>query len=73
MRVPQSYIQKCKVAMHCFQAVFVFVAACLTIAVMTKDGEVDGATKYFFAMVRCISLESHTTLQNTGCKVEEHG
>lgn len=51
MRIPQSYIQKCKVVAHCFQAVFVFVAACLTIAVMTKDGDIGGPTKYFFAMV----------------------
>jgi hypothetical protein len=65
MRVPQSYIQKCKVAMHCFQAVFVFVAACLTIAVMTKEGEIDGATKYFFAMVRWLPSESNTRLQKT--------
>ncbi|CBY00802.1 hypothetical protein IAQ61_011710 [Plenodomus lingam] len=50
MRVPQSYIQKCKVVAHSFQAVFIFVAAVLTIAVMTKDGSTGGSTKYFFAM-----------------------
>ncbi|USP78591.1 uncharacterized protein yc1106_05865 [Curvularia clavata] len=50
MRIPQSYIQKCKVVAHCFQAIFVFIAACLTITVMTKDGEIGGATRYFFAM-----------------------
>jgi len=50
MRIPQSYIQKCKVVAHVFQAIFVFIAACLTIAVMTKDGPVEGPTKYFFAM-----------------------
>ena len=53
MRIPQSYIQKCKVVAHVFQAIFVFIAACLTIAVMTKDGPVEGPTKYFFAMVSC--------------------
>jgi hypothetical protein len=52
MRIPQSYVQKCKVVAHIFQAIFVFVAACLTIAVMTKDGDIGGPTKYFFAMVR---------------------
>jgi hypothetical protein len=51
MRIPQSYIQKCKVVAHVFQAIFVFIAACLTIAVMTKDGDIGGATRYFFAMV----------------------
>lgn len=50
MRIPQSYIQKCKVVAHVFQAIFVFIAACLTIAVMTKDGDIGGATRYFFAM-----------------------
>ncbi|KAL6706735.1 hypothetical protein ACN47E_005277 [Coniothyrium glycines] len=50
MRVPQSYIQKCKVVAHSFQALFVFIALCLTIAVMVKDGESGGATKYFLAM-----------------------
>jgi hypothetical protein len=54
MRIPQSYIQKCKVVAHVFQAIFVFIAACLTIAVMTKDGDIAGPTKYFFAMVSWI-------------------
>ena len=51
MRIPQSYIQKCKVVAHTFQAIFVFVALCLTIAVLTKDGPVGGPTRYFLAMV----------------------
>jgi len=50
MRVPQSYIQKCKVVAHSLQAVLVFVATVLTIAVMTKEGSIKGATKYFLAM-----------------------
>lgn len=50
MRVPQSYIQKCKVVAHSLQAVFVFVATVLTITVMTKQGSIEGATKYFMAM-----------------------
>jgi hypothetical protein len=55
MRIPQSYIQKCKVVAHVFQAVFVFVAFCLTITVMTKGGDIGGPTKYFFAMVCSLS------------------
>ena len=51
MRIPQSYIQKCKVVAHCFQAIFVFIAACLTITVMTKEGSIGGGTRFFFAMV----------------------
>jgi hypothetical protein len=49
-RIPQSYIQKCKVGLHALQAVFIFVAGCLTISVMTK-GDIGGATRYYFAMV----------------------
>ena len=36
--------------MHALQAVFIFVAGCLTISVMTK-GDIGGATRYYFAMV----------------------
>jgi hypothetical protein len=49
-RIPQSYIQKCKIGLHFLQALFIFVAGCLTIAVMTR-GEIGGASKYYFAMV----------------------
>ncbi|KAF2181695.1 hypothetical protein K469DRAFT_713298 [Zopfia rhizophila CBS 207.26] len=50
MRVPQSYIQKCKVVAHVFQILLIFIAGCITIAVMTKGGETGGATKYYFAL-----------------------
>lgn len=55
MRVPQSYIQKCKVVAHTFQLIFLFIGGCLTIAVLTKDGETGGAVTYHFALVcNCI-------------------
>lgn len=50
MRVAQSYIQKCKVVAHVFQVVFIFIAACLTISVMAKEGSTGGSTKFFFSM-----------------------
>ncbi|KAF1851153.1 uncharacterized protein K460DRAFT_272682 [Cucurbitaria berberidis CBS 394.84] len=50
MRIPQSYIQKCKATAHGFQAILVFIAACLTIAVMIKDGSTGGPTKFYLAM-----------------------
>jgi hypothetical protein len=53
MRVPQSYVQKCKVVAHVFQVLFLFVGACIAIAVMTKDGETGGAVKFHFALVCC--------------------
>ncbi|KAF2798377.1 hypothetical protein K505DRAFT_267742 [Melanomma pulvis-pyrius CBS 109.77] len=50
MRVPQSYIQKCKVVAHVFQILLIFVAGCLTLAVLTKGGDIGGATKYYIAL-----------------------
>ncbi|KAF2714824.1 hypothetical protein K504DRAFT_457020 [Pleomassaria siparia CBS 279.74] len=50
MRVPQSYIQKLKVVAHVFQAILIFIAGCLTLAVLTKDGDTGGATKYYIAL-----------------------
>ena len=50
MRIPQSYIQKCKVVAHVFQILFSFVAGCITISVFTK-GTTGGASKFFFALV----------------------
>ncbi|KAF2112210.1 hypothetical protein BDV96DRAFT_498676 [Lophiotrema nucula] len=49
MRIPQSYIQKVKVVAHGFQALFIFIAACITISVFTK-GTTGGASKFFFAL-----------------------
>ncbi|KAF2263864.1 hypothetical protein CC78DRAFT_261531 [Lojkania enalia] len=49
MRIPQSYIQKIKIVAHVFQALFIFIAGCVTISVFTK-GDTGGATKYFFAL-----------------------
>jgi hypothetical protein len=51
MRIPQSYIQKCKVVGHTFQTIFIFVGLCITIAVFTKDGETGGATRFYLALV----------------------
>jgi low affinity Fe/Cu permease len=51
MRIPQSYVQKCKVVAHIFQAIFIFVALCITIAVSTMHGRTGGATKFYLALV----------------------
>jgi hypothetical protein len=56
MRVPQSYIQKCKVVGHIFQSIFIFAGLCITIAVFTKDGDTAGATRYYLALVSLLSL-----------------
>lgn len=60
MRIPQSYIQKCKVVAHGFQVLLIFIAWCITISVLTKDGETGGATKFYFALVCLVS--SHLNL-----------
>jgi preprotein translocase subunit SecG len=69
MRIAQSDIQKFKIAAHIFQAILIFIALCLTISVMVKDGETGGATKFFFAMVRRRTCEtsgaSHPQRQTT--------
>lgn len=50
MRIPQSYIQKCKTVAHVFQAIFIFIGGCITLAVFTKDGTTGGASKWYFAL-----------------------
>jgi hypothetical protein len=64
MRIPQSYIQKCKVVGHTFQTIFIFVGLCITIAVFTKDGETGGATRYYLALVSRHLLQMHLNGQN---------
>ncbi|KAF2028461.1 hypothetical protein EK21DRAFT_26032, partial [Setomelanomma holmii] len=50
MRIPQSYIQKCKVVGHICQIIIIFVGLCITIAVFAKEGETGGATRYYLAL-----------------------
>ncbi|KAF2637873.1 hypothetical protein P280DRAFT_457612 [Massarina eburnea CBS 473.64] len=53
MRINTSYVQKCKTVAHVFQVLFIFVGGCIALAVFTKDGDVGGATRYFFALCFC--------------------
>ncbi|KXT12902.1 hypothetical protein AC579_10463 [Pseudocercospora musae] len=50
MRVPQNKLQKIKAGIHCTQLVLIFVAGCLTLAVMTKNGGFGGPTGFYFAL-----------------------
>ena len=52
MKLNTSYVQKCKTVAHVFQIILIFIAACITISVLTKGGETGGATKFYFALVR---------------------
>ncbi|KAK8257286.1 hypothetical protein IWZ00DRAFT_8164 [Phyllosticta capitalensis] len=49
MRLEQSKIQKIKTAAHAIQGILIFVAGCLTIAVLTGS-DTDGRTAYYFAL-----------------------
>ncbi|KAF2680205.1 hypothetical protein K458DRAFT_108570 [Lentithecium fluviatile CBS 122367] len=50
MRVNVSYVQRCKATAHVVQVLLTFIAGCLTLAIMTKDGPTGGATKFYFAL-----------------------
>jgi len=50
MRIEQTREQQIKSGLHFAQALLIFIAACLTLAVMTKAGGTGGATGYYFAM-----------------------
>ena len=66
MRIPQSYVQKCKIAAHIFQILFIFVTFCVAIAAMVKEGPTGGALNYMFALVR---LPPHTSNKHAGKKL----
>ncbi|KAJ9661714.1 hypothetical protein H2201_006385 [Coniosporium apollinis] len=50
MRIEQSYIQRCKAVAHGLQALMVFIAGCIMLAVFTKEGSTGSPSKYYFAM-----------------------
>lgn len=51
MRIEQTYIQKSKAFFHGAQALLTFIAGCLALAILTKDGETGGQVGYYFALV----------------------
>lgn len=61
MRIPQTKTQRTKAIVHLSQAFVVFIAGCLTLAVMTKDGGFGGQTGFYFALV-----QSYFTAAPTG-------
>ena len=46
-----QYYQRTKNAIHAIQAIAIFVAWALTIAILTKNGKLDGRIWYYFALV----------------------
>lgn len=51
-------MQKVKAGVHCAQAVLIFLAGCLSLAVLTKSGGTSGTTGYYFGLVRICNRES---------------
>lgn len=63
INIPQSYLQNAKVAAHCIQTLLVFIAACLSIAVLSEDGSQDSGTDWLFALVSyASSIDSHLSI-----------
>jgi hypothetical protein len=60
MRFDLSGLQKAKMAIHTVQAILLFVAACITIAMFTKEGHSDGRGKWFFTLVSCVGDSTHS-------------
>lgn len=50
MRLQQNKLQRVKAAIHGVQALLIFVAGCLTLAVMTQNGGHGGETSFYFAL-----------------------
>jgi len=72
MRVPQSYIQKCKVTAHVFQGLLIFIAGCITLAVLTKGGDNGGPTKWYFALVRGICVTEVPGGWESALEIQKH-
>lgn len=58
MRIEQTYIQKNKAFFHAAQALLTFVAGCLALTILTKDGKTGAQVGYYFALVSD-STDSH--------------
>jgi translocation protein SEC72 len=58
MRLPSTSPARVKTLIHAFQAVLIFFAWALTIAVFTKGDGIDGRSGWFFGLVRVILTES---------------
>ena len=52
MRIPQTKEQRTKACLHGAQALLIFIAACLTLAVSTTEGSLGSEIGFFFAAVR---------------------
>jgi len=51
MRQALSTLQKVKTGIHTAQALLIFVAACISIAVFTGSGHTGGGSKWYFTLV----------------------
>lgn len=51
MRIPQTNLQTIKLGTHAVQAFCIFIGGCLSLAVLTKDGDTGGQVSYYFGLV----------------------
>lgn len=58
MKLPQGFLHKGKTAIHGLQALVIFLAWALTMAILIQTGPTDGRTKYFFALVSASNPQS---------------
>jgi len=56
MRLPLDQFGKIKNFIHVAQAVILFLAWVLTIAIFTRDGTTDGRVGWYFGLVRAVRL-----------------
>jgi hypothetical protein len=69
MSLDLSRLQQAKMALHTTQAILLFVAACITIAMFTKDGHSDGRGKWFFSLVSGTFGACHIFIRLTGSTI----
>jgi hypothetical protein len=65
MRIPQTKEQRTKACLHGVQALLIFIAACLTLAVYTTEGSTGSEIGFFFAVVRPSDRHGSTCLLST--------
>jgi hypothetical protein len=63
MRIPQTKPQKLKALVHAVQALFIFVAGCLSLAVLTMSGGSSGTMGYMFGLVSTASKTLASTIR----------
>ena len=51
MRLQQTKLQRSKTIVHIAQITLIFIAGCLSVVLLTKNGSTDGRIGWFFGLV----------------------